>query len=379
MPRWFNTAGPCQPDIHYMLSPTRRLPDIERLIEQRTYFVIHAPRQTGKTTAMIALAQQLTDSGRYTSVMVSVEVGSPFNNTPDIAEEAMLDAWYDTARVYLPAELRPQQVEPPAKPGRRIGAALRQWAETSPRPLVIFIDEIDSLQNENLLSVLRQLRDGYPSRPRSFPHSLGLIGLRDVRDYKVAAGGSERLDTASPFNIKVESLTLRNFTAEEVSELCHQHTSDTGQIFTPEALQHIYDLTQGQPWLVNALARQMTEFIVPDPAIALTLEHVEQAKGILIQRQDTHLDSLGSRLREPRVRAIIEPMLAGQELGETPDDDRQFLVDLGLVRRDPEGGLVIANPIYREVIPRVLTGGTQDSLPRIAPTWLSDATTITPS
>jgi hypothetical protein len=99
MPRWFNTAGPCQSDIHYMLSPTKRLPEIERLIEQRTYFVFHAPRQTGKTTAMIALAQQLTDSGRYTSVMVSVEVGSPFNHAPDIAEEAILDAWYDTARV----------------------------------------------------------------------------------------------------------------------------------------------------------------------------------------------------------------------------------------------------------------------------------------
>jgi hypothetical protein len=71
------------------------------------------------------------------------------------------------------------------------------------------------------------------------------------------------------------------------------------------------------------------------------------------------------------VKATIEPMLAGQNLGETPDDDRQFLVDLGLVRRDPQGGLVIANPIYREVIPRVLTGGTQDSLPRIAPSCLT--------
>jgi hypothetical protein len=198
-----------------------------------------------------------------------------------------------------------------------------------------------------------------------------LIGLRDVRDYKVASGGSDRLDTASPFNIKVESLTLRDFTAAEVAELCGQHTSDTGQIFTPEALQRIYALTQGQPWLVNAIARQMTEVIVPDPAIALTIEHVEQAKEILIHRKDTHLDSLGKRLREPRVRAIIEPMLAGQELGETPDDDRQFLVDLGLVRRDPQGGLVIANPIYREVVPRVLVGGTQDSLPRIAPSWLT--------
>jgi hypothetical protein len=371
MPRWFNTAGPCQSDIHYMLSPTRRLPEIEQLIDQRNYFVIHAPRQTGKSTAMIALAQQLTESGKYTSVMVSVEVGSPFNHAPHIAEEAILDAWYDTARVFLPAELRPRPIDPPAKPGRQIGAALRHWTETSPRPLVVFIDEIDSLQNETLLSVLRQLRDGYPSRPRAFPHSLGLIGLRDVRDYKVASGGSDRLDTASPFNIKVESLTLRDFNAQEVAELCCQHTSDTGQVFTPEALQHLYDLTQGQPWLVNALARQMTEVIVPDRTIALTVKHVEQAKGILIQRQDTHLDSLGKRLREPRVRAIIEPMLAGQELGETPDDDRQFLVDLGLVRRDPQGGLVIANSIYREVIPRVLVGGTQDSLPLIAPSWLT--------
>ena len=62
-----------------MLSPTSRLPNLERLIEQESYFVIHAPRQTGKTTAMLALAKQLTESGRYTAVMVSAEVGSPFS------------------------------------------------------------------------------------------------------------------------------------------------------------------------------------------------------------------------------------------------------------------------------------------------------------
>jgi hypothetical protein len=371
MPRWFNTAGPCQADIHYMLPPTTRLPDVERLIEQRSYFVIHAPRQTGKSTAMLALAQQLTESGRYTSVMLSVEVGNPFNAHPEQAERTILDAWLDTASVYLPESLIPAIDWKQAEPGRRISFMLRQWARNSPRPLVVFIDEIDSLENETLLSVLRQLRDGYPSRPRAFPHCVGLIGLQDVRDYKVASGGSVRLDTASPFNIKVESLTLRDFTVQEVAELCHQHTSDTGQIFTPESLQRIYDLTQGQPWLVNAIARQLTEFLVPDPTIALTVDHVERAKEILIQRNDTHLDSLAKRLREPRVRAVIEPMLAGQELGEVPDDDRQFLVDLGLVRRDPEGGLVMANPIYREVVPRVLTGGTQDSLPHISPTWLT--------
>ena len=85
--------------------------------------------------------------------------------------------------------------------------------------MVIFIDEIDALQDQALISILRQLRDAYPNRPLAFPQSVGLIGLRDVRDYKVAAGGSDRLNTSSPFNIKVRSLTLRNFNAEEVAEL----------------------------------------------------------------------------------------------------------------------------------------------------------------
>ncbi|BAZ00055.1 hypothetical protein NIES37_40380 [Tolypothrix tenuis PCC 7101] len=391
MSRWFNTAGPCNPDKHYMLSATSRLPDLEVLIEQESYFVVHAPRQTGKTTAMLALAQQLTASGRYTAVMVSAEVGSAFNHDPSAAELAILGSWRDTTSIRLP-----QDLQPPTwvyeEPGQRIKASLQAWAQVSPRPLVILIDEIDSLQDQTLISVLRQLRDGYPNRPENFPSSVGLIGLRDVRDYKVASGGSEtvavdgfpgiskllnpkgdRLNTASPFNIKVSSITLRNFYAAEVQELYQQHTQETGQIFSPQATQTAFDLTQGQPWLVNALAKEVVEKLVKDRSITITKEHILQAKEILIARQDTHLDSLAEKLREKRVKNIIEPMLAGLALGDTPADDRQYLIDLGLLRRDPAGGLVISNPIYREVIPRVLVQGTQDSLPHISPSWLAQS------
>ncbi|MGF1512138.1 MAG: AAA family ATPase [Elainellaceae cyanobacterium] len=370
MPKWFNVAGPCQSDIHYMLSPLERLPQLSRLIQQRGYFVIHAPRQTGKTTAMLALAQQLTASGQYTALMVSAEVGAAFPHDPGTAEKAMLNDWRDTAASWLPPELQPPQW-PTAEVGRQIGAALSTWAKASPRPLVIFIDEIDSLQDETLISILRQLRSGYPKRPRSFPQSVALIGVRDVRDYKVASGGSQRLNTSSPFNVKLESLTLPNFTFTEVAELYGQHTTETGQPFAPEAVQRAFDLTQGQPWLVNALARQAVEVLVPDPAQPITLYEVESAKEILIQRQDTHLDSLASLLREERVRAVIEPILSGQELGVVSNDDRQFLLDLGLVIRHPSGGLAPANPIYREVLPRVLASNSQDSLPMIAPRWLT--------
>ncbi|WP_293132064.1 ATP-binding protein [Microcoleus sp. bin38.metabat.b11b12b14.051] len=370
MQRSFNTAGPCRADIHYMLSATSRLPNLERLIGQQNYFVIHAPRQIGKTTAMLALAKQLTDSGQYTAVMLSVEVGAPFSQDIAGAEEAILGAWGRAISIRLPQELQPP-VWSSLEARQRIGGALNLWAESSSRPLVILIDEIDALQDLALISILRQLRDGYPNRPDAFPQSVGLIGLRDVRDYKVAAGGSDRLNTSSPFNIKVRSLTMRNFNIEEVAELYAQHTQDTGQVFTSEAADLAFELTQGQPWLVNALAKEIVEELVVDESLVITKEHILTAKEIIIKRQDTHLDSLAERLREKRVQAIIEPMLAGRELPESSNDDRQYLVDLGLLKRDPAGGLVIANPIYREVLPRVLVQGPQDSLPIISPSWLN--------
>ncbi|NJK31110.1 MAG: ATP-binding protein [Deltaproteobacteria bacterium] len=370
MPKWFNVAGPCKADIHYMLPPLARLPQLEKLIEQQGYFIIHAPRQVGKTTAMLTLAQQLTASDRYTAIMVSAEVGAAFPHDPGMAEAAILDSWQNAALFRLPPDLQPPSWSEAAA-GQRIGKALSQWAQHSPRPLVVFIDEIDALQDETLISVLRQLRSGYPNRPQGFPHALALIGVRDVRDYKVASGGSGRLNTSSPFNIKIASLTLRNFTAAEVAQLYQQHTKETGQDFQADAVRHAFTLTQGQPWLVNALAKEIVEELAPDPIQPITVEHMEVAKEILIQRQDTHLDSLTSLLREDRVRAVIEPMLAGRELEEVPNDDRQFLIDLGLVVRHPDGGLTPANPIYREVLPRALASGSQDSLPVIHPSWLT--------
>jgi hypothetical protein len=120
-------------------------------------------------------------------------------------------------------------------------------------------------------------------------------------------------------------------------------------------VERAFALTEGQPWLVNALGRQLTEVLVSDRSQPITAAQVEAAKEILIRRQDTHLDSLMERLREPRVRAILEPVLAGENLGNVPDDDRQLVVDLGLLRRPPEGGLLVANPMFRELIERELS------------------------
>jgi hypothetical protein len=370
VPRFFNTAGPNQPERHYTLPVLARLPQIRELIDQGLYFVVHAPRQVGKTTSLLHLSHELTAEGAYVAILVSMEVGAPFPHDPGAAELAILDAWRRRAEAHLPPELQPPPW-PDVAPGDRIAAALAAWARAASRPLVVFLDEIDALRDESLVAALRQIRDGYIDRPQSFPHSLALVGLRDVRDYKVASGGTDRLGTSSPFNIKADSITLRNFIRDEIAALYGQHTTETGQVFVPEAVDRAFALTQGQPWLVNALARQLTQVLVRDRAEPIGAANVDEAAEILIRRQDTHLDSLIERLREPRVRAIIEPMLAGETLGEVSEDDRRFAVDLGLVRRSEAGGLEVANPIYREVIVRTLAGGAADSLPQIPNTWLT--------
>lgn len=375
--RFFNTAGPCIPEDHYMLPATARLPQVRKIIDRKGYFVLHAPRQTGKTTAMLELARLLTTEGHYVSAVVSMEVGAAFPRDIGSAESAILEAWRRSLRWQLPEELQPP-TWPAGEPGGRISLALEAWARAASRPVVVFLDEIDSLQDAVLISVLRQLRDGYPGRPHGFPWSLAIVGMRDVQDYKVASGGSERLHTASPFNIKVESLTLRNFTWEEVAALYGQHTEETGQAFAREALDLAFELTRGQPWLVNALGRQAVEVVMPDHNTAIAIEHLRKAQEILIRRRDTHLDSLAERLREGRVRRIIEPMLAGRALGDVPPDDIHYVLDLGLCRMDPEGGLAIANPIYREVLPRVLAGTPHASLPHIQATWLEEDGSLDP-
>jgi len=375
MPRFFNTAGPCRPEIHYTLPSAHRLPLVRSLVAGQNYFVLHAPRQVGKTTTLTNIAAELTAEGTYAAVLVSMEAGAPFRSLDhlEMAERAILNDWGDRIRHHL----LPDLAAAPAtsfNAGRSIGAFLSAWCQKISRPLVLFLDEIDALQDEVLISVLRQLRSGFSTRPEGFPSSLALVGLRDVRDYKVKSGGSDRLHTSSPFNIKAESLTMGNFTSADTIALLTQHTTETGQRWMPEALSMVYALTRGQPWLVNALARQCTEQIVPDRAVTLESTHVTQARDTLIQRQDTHLDSLAERLREPRVAAVMQAILTGTSLPDLPDDDLRYVVDLGLLQPTSAGGLEVANPIYADVIPRSLTRGLTVSLagqlPK--PTWLSN-------
>lgn len=359
--RRFNIAGPCRPEWHYMIPAERRLPECDALVARQAYFVVHAPRQTGKTTAMEALAVRLTHEERYAALHFSCEVARVFPEDVNAAEQAVWAAIEERARLKLPEPLRPRAAVEVAT-GSFLKAQLTRWAEACPRPLVLIFDEIDSLGGSSLSSILSQLRAGFGDRPSAFPSSVVLCGMRDVKDYKAASGGGPvRLGSSSPFNIKEKSLLLGNFTEAEIRELCGQHSADTGQVFTEDALARIGELTAGQPWLVNALAREVVEEIGIPPTESITASHIEYARERIILARATHLDSLLARLEEDRVRRILEPVLAGGFTGGgTFDADFQYVVDLGLVA--PELPVRIANPIYREIILRVLASSAEGAV-----------------
>ncbi len=364
--KFFNTAGPVNPAKHYALDPFARLADDDllSLIAQEKYFVLHAPRQTGKTSALLGLLRELNASGDYCCVYMNVEVGQGLREDVVAAMTALVDALAEDVDYYTGDATLADAVRAVRRGGETANAlstALIALCRASPKPVVLFIDEIDSLVGDTLITVLRQIRAGYTKRPRAFPQSIVLCGVRDIKDYRIHSSSRKEVITGgSCFNIKAESLRLGDFSEPELRALYAQHTAATGQLFDEGALAAAWSDTAGQPWLVNALAYEacFKPEGVRDRARPITAEVMAAAKERLIMSRATHLDQLTDKLEEPRVRRVVATLLVGgEDVTAIPRDDISYVEDLGLITSRPQ--LAISNAIYREVIPRELSYGTQ--------------------
>ena len=375
--RFFNTTGPVVAADHYCIPPLTRLDldELLRLVRDKRYFVLHAPRQTGKTSALLALRDRLNADG-YRCVYVNVEAAQTAREDVERAVRVVLGRLASGARMTLGDEFLEgvyRDLAAKYAPDEVLIEALARWAEADPKPLVLLIDEIDMLIGDSLLSVLRQLRTGYHQRPRSFPQSVVLCGVRDVRDYRIHSGSANAVIAGgSAFNVKAESLRLGDFSRDEVLALVGQHTSETGQAFTAEALETTWSRTLGQPWLVNALAYDacFRDKRGRDRSRPIDADAVLASQERLILRRETHLDQLADKLKEDRVRRVVEPLLSGAETRTFTDRDVEYTRDLGLVARDAP--YRIANPIYAEVVPRELTWVVQEEFEQEA-AWYVDA------
>ena len=382
MEKFFNTAGPNKSDIHYEVDPLSRfdLDDVMMLIRQQKYFVLHAPRQTGKTTCMLALRDYLNRQGDYVAVYANVEGGQASrNNMPSVVagtcDVIARECSYIIGEEW-PVELS-REVRKNIDSNAILSTFLARLSSSLHKPFVLILDEIDALVGDSLVGVLRQIRSGYASRPQAFPNSMILCGVRDVRDYRIVLSNQDIVTGGSAFNIKSESLRLGNFTKKEIHTLYMEHTKATGQQFDEACFPMIWNATEGQPWLVNALGYEVTMEIREnrDRSVVITPEMIDRAQEQIIYRRDTHIDILIDKLKEPRVKRVIEPILANEDEPDEEkmgDEDILYVKDMGLVTKERGKPLRISNAIYREIIPRELTASTQQQLLQ-QPQWYQNA------
>jgi len=355
-----------------MLPPKERLigADVERYLEYQLYWVLHAPRQTGKTTFLRSWMKEINASGKGIACYVTVEICQGVTEIeraiPAICETTVY--WAKNADLQLPSirSVNPEEM---------LKTLMADWAEQcAPLPLIILFDEVDVLEGPAMVSFLRQLRSGFAGRGvGKYPTSIALVGMRDLRDYLAQSKDGVPVNPGSPFNIKQDSSSLGVFSLEDIIKLTGQHTDATGQEFSEEAVDRINYWTGGQPWLVNAICQMCAwEIVKEESRETVRLEHIEIAKEKLILSRATHIDALAERLKVPEVRAVVEPILVG-ELDPELANSRAFdlCLDLGLVKVE-NGMPKIANRIYQEVIPRYLNYGMQLAIPLPEFPWQGD-------
>jgi hypothetical protein len=350
--------------MHYFLPPKNRLinAQLDRYVRDQLYWVLHAPRQTGKTTFLQTWMQELNTSGTCIACYVTVERCQQMS-TIDEAMPVLVDAICEqAAKAGVVVPTRPGS---DIAKGSLLSTLLSTWAaQVAPLPLVVLFDEVDVLEGQAMISFLRQLRGGFATRGiGKFPVSVALVGMRDLKDYLVNAKDGRSVNPGSPFNIKHSSATLENFTRTDIADLYAQHTADTGQAFTTDAIDAVMAWTSGQPWLVNALAEQCCYQGDLPAGTTITRAHLQAARDALIRSRAVHIDSLAERLKDPRVREVVQPILIGASDPELVDREGfRLCQDLGLVALI-DGSPAIANAMYREVLARTLSWGYQNATP----------------
>ncbi|MFO0593632.1 MAG: hypothetical protein U0441_39185 [Polyangiaceae bacterium] len=142
------------------------------------------------------------------------------------------------------------------------------------RPLILLIDEFDSLPPAVIDSVVGEFRRIYLNREQHWLHGLALIGVRAVLGLD-----SER---GSPFNVQ-RSLHVQNLTRGEVGEMFDQYQAESGQVVETSVVDTLYTATRGRPGLVGWFGELLTEKYNRGQKQPITLRDWENVYGAACQ------------------------------------------------------------------------------------------------
>jgi hypothetical protein len=342
--RFFNNSGPVNATDHFCVSPIKRLDTnkVWQLILQKKYFLICGPKQCGKTSYLLMLAKALNQKAYVKCLYFNVE---SLRGVQENLEESIRSVLFeissrarDTFNDDYLEELVPGILERRG-PYQALNELLTQWSKRSDKPIVLLIDEIDTIEGKVLTSFLSQIRAGYDKRPTLFPQSIVFCATHDVIDKQ--------------FNIKDATLRINSLRREDMDSMFSDYTDMCGIEISKEAIDRIWRYSSGQPWIISTLAGELFHEIAPAKGIKqISADQVEEAIDNVIAKKGNHMEYLVSQLRDDRVKSCLMPILtSGSLTANESEHDFTFIQELGLVKVDRAE---IANDLYLEMIPRAL-------------------------
>lgn len=346
--RMFEKSGTVYPDKAYYVIlegvANTDKQDIKTMIDNGRYFSLFAPRQCGKTTFLERICGKLHNDNTYVAITLN------FQKYKEL----------DKSRFYALVEkkLYPQLIDRLREIGCEKSETVKQFLDTHHltdhisfgelfeelnrilqfKKIVVFIDEFDGIplkELENFLATLRDLYQEYKGTKQKALYSVGLIGIRNIT--KLVVGG------VSPFNI-ADHVELPPFSYQNVHDLYAQYTEETNQPFTAAAIKKVYEVTAGQPWLVNRLGTILTVNVKPKTIDPIDEKDVDKAIRILLMEKNLHFDNLSEKARMYK-ESFIEIVFDNVEYNPE-NNDQSWLEQYGLIKK-LEGKAVAANMIYK--------------------------------
>jgi hypothetical protein len=201
---------------------------------------------------------------------------------------------------------------------------------------------------------MKQIIDGYEkrdSRDTPFPRSLVFVGARHIGEYFIQARGSAS-GGPNPFAIIKNSLTVDDFTLEEIRALYSQHAAVTGPVFEPSAFERVWRWTEGQPWLVNLIGKEaITSRLGNDYSKNVTGEIIDLAARDPLHGESPALFPFKAKINNILIEFALKAAIVG--IDDPPDATyAQYALGREFGREDPASGSLNhpLNPFYREIV-----------------------------
>ncbi len=332
--RCFNITGPCKPAEHYTVRREVLLVKGLDMARHGRFFTIFAPRQTGKTTFFQLLIEELKREPDYVPIWISFEAMHTLSNVH----------FYEGLTYHLQDEFNKQNIRMPHDITESL-SLLRLFSELvtagTKRKIVLIVDEIEGAPSAIIGELLHAFRTLYHKKENHCLHSLMLVGVSTIADLVVGP--------ASPFNI-VDQLHLGYFNEAEVYGLIDQYTAESGQAFAPEVRREVFENSGGQPGLVCALCKHLTEEMATDHAKPVEMAHFYQTlQHFLTDRYDFNITNIIRKAREKK-SFMLKVLFGTQTIPfSVHDPDMAFLYANGVIA-DHDGEADVKVPLYRKAL-----------------------------